>query len=357
MVTPLPARSSAPPRRAFTLVEMLVVISIISVLVALLLPAISMVREMGRRLQCLANERQIGMTQLAYETDYNALPTIAVNSNGQFLKFHLNRTTTSDALYTLFNSYLNGAMVANKGWNVADNTNIYVAEATRRGGPLRCPSANFPNGSLQWAPTNTNGNGGYNAYKIWAGFLTDYAPTGGNTFYWLERNTKGINNVYGDGISGAGTSSVPLSDTPGWCRFRRTERMPRPTLNGLVNEPCFKPTYGASPNTSDYSANDHQAAGLNLCVFDGSGKWVSIANTVAHAQTPNGPAFSGDNFLDTINAALSSGGGCNYPLNTFFGYNYVGTLTANADTNVFTRYYSATTNSDLVQMGYSAPSF
>lgn len=57
----------------FTLVELLVVVSIIAVLAALLLPAIAMVRDAAKQARCGSNLRQIHLGTLAYADDNNGI--------------------------------------------------------------------------------------------------------------------------------------------------------------------------------------------------------------------------------------------------------------------------------------------
>jgi prepilin-type N-terminal cleavage/methylation domain-containing protein len=66
--TPAPAASSQ-PSRGFTIVELLVVIAIITLIVALLIPAIGKVRSQSRTTQCLTNQRSIGQADYSYATN------------------------------------------------------------------------------------------------------------------------------------------------------------------------------------------------------------------------------------------------------------------------------------------------
>jgi prepilin-type N-terminal cleavage/methylation domain-containing protein len=69
-------------KTGFTLVELLVVISIIGMLVALLLPAINSVRENARRTTCSNNSRQIAQAMFAYVTSRDSFPGYRGNRAG-----------------------------------------------------------------------------------------------------------------------------------------------------------------------------------------------------------------------------------------------------------------------------------
>jgi|GEM_PF-1714965 len=79
-------------RQAFTLVELLVVISVISLLISILLPALQSARESARAAQCGSNLRQIGVASAIYENDfdgycvdYEGRSTVVMGSKGGHL--------------------------------------------------------------------------------------------------------------------------------------------------------------------------------------------------------------------------------------------------------------------------------
>ena len=63
-----------PSRRAFTLVEVLVVTGLIAVLIAILMPALSRARAHANRVKCAANLRSIGQALTMYTQQYRYYP-------------------------------------------------------------------------------------------------------------------------------------------------------------------------------------------------------------------------------------------------------------------------------------------
>ena len=61
-------------KRGFTLIELLVVIAIISLLVSILLPSLARAKELGQRVVCASNMRNIVLSCQFYYEDYYILP-------------------------------------------------------------------------------------------------------------------------------------------------------------------------------------------------------------------------------------------------------------------------------------------
>jgi prepilin-type processing-associated H-X9-DG protein/prepilin-type N-terminal cleavage/methylation domain-containing protein len=81
-------------RRAFTLVELLVVIGIIALLIGLLLPALSNARQSAIRVSCLSSLRQMGIEAQAYVNDNQGHYPSAQFTSADFTTFYCWDLTT-----------------------------------------------------------------------------------------------------------------------------------------------------------------------------------------------------------------------------------------------------------------------
>jgi len=72
-------------RTGFTLIELLVVIAIIAILASMLLPALAKAKEAGKRITCVNDLRQLGLSMQLYEDDNEGLqPTRTLSAPGSW---------------------------------------------------------------------------------------------------------------------------------------------------------------------------------------------------------------------------------------------------------------------------------
>ena len=116
------------PRVAFTLFELLLVVTIMALLVAMVLPAIKTVRDASRSAVCLSNVRQLAMGNITYAGDWKGYLPMIANMNPDWT---VGQTAGLPHLVgALYLDAQKGSLGGNSGRDV-----------------LKCPSDNRPTGS------------------------------------------------------------------------------------------------------------------------------------------------------------------------------------------------------------------
>ena len=136
-------------RRAFTLVELLVVITIIGILIALLLPAVQAARESARRAQCTNNLKQIGLAILNYESTFGCLPPGGtVGHAGSYGSSWIVRILAYSEQNGTFDQFDFLGLAPNAGYGsigwVNDNSHNYALLRNMVFAFLKCPSSPLP---------------------------------------------------------------------------------------------------------------------------------------------------------------------------------------------------------------------
>src|SRR5688572_16444974 len=158
-------------RKAFTLVELLVVIGIIAILISILLPSLTRAREAANRAACLSNLRSIGQMFLIYAHENKRQIPLGTRTNSYPESYWIRRD--------------NGGQIRWVSWGP-----LYQAGYMKSPGYMYCPSAADPyhqyNGpSNGWddikVPTAQS-----NGFGVRAGYFLRPMDQDGTPVLWRE---------------------------------------------------------------------------------------------------------------------------------------------------------------------------
>ena len=164
--------------RAFTLVELLVVIGIIAVLVGILLPALNRAREAANTVKCESNLHQIGLGIAMYASQYLVLPASYGYAGTIYHPGVSQSPTAADHGYVHWSSLIFQDYSDAKFATSGDSKGMAIAKPGPFGSPsqwkvFQCPS--LDGGGL--SPTNTYpGNNSYGVANDNAQYVDYQAP-------------------------------------------------------------------------------------------------------------------------------------------------------------------------------------
>ena len=145
MVQSPPPGASPRSRRAFTLVELLVVIGIIALLISILLPVLNKAREQAKAIACASNEKQLLLAFNMYVSDHKGATPIFPPVEGTW-------PTSNDPFHKSFAYYMDslGVLRYDHGsfWRYVTSGLHYVQQTGNTQGPppetlyrvMNCPS-------------------------------------------------------------------------------------------------------------------------------------------------------------------------------------------------------------------------
>ena len=285
--------------RGFTVIELLVVITIIGVLIALLLPAVQSARESARRVQCANNLKQIGLAMLNYVSAHVALPPVSVDqawtSTGEEIpQPHQNWSQHARLLPYLEQQPAYNAINWSFGARWGDGDHVYSSDSipqmtvlTLQIAAFLCPSDNNPGSSSTFFVGGANKLVGASNYACNIGLnrrLNDWVLNGPN--YVASSWDTTVKRTTDMASFRDGTSSTAIFSE--WIKGQAV-------ATGAAKDGLAE-VYNLGENSNFYPDDGHFALLCNSVPitranqqWQWKGEWWGYGGTMiySHTQTPN----------------------------------------------------------------------
>ncbi|MDR3707748.1 MAG: DUF1559 domain-containing protein [Capsulimonadaceae bacterium] len=266
-------------RRAFTLIELLIVIAIIAILAAILFPVFATAREKARQTSCSSNLKQIGLAITQYEQDFDETPPdgnshtySACGWAGQIYPYVKSKQVfvcPDDSTPAASCSYLYNQDIMNFA-AYSGNANL---------NPPAYPLSTYSSVAKTVLLAEVQGSGGYDISDMNPADVQSDLHRGGNSPDGLGGNLRQNNTVgYDPDTSNASgsTNNIP-TNAGGNANF---------TLKYATGYPS-----GSNVAAAVFvSSTGVHSLGANYLLSDGHVKWLKASQTSAGNNNTNGSA-------------------------------------------------------------------